>query len=48
LNEAIAFSLSWNFKMAAFWGAALCILVDTDPDFNGAYCLYHQGDKHPY
>jgi hypothetical protein len=37
LTEAI-------MKMMAFWGIALCGLVEVNRRFRGAYCLHHQGD----
>jgi hypothetical protein len=30
-----------TLKMAAFWGVALCSLVDINWCFRGAYCLHH-------
>jgi hypothetical protein len=29
-------------KMAVFWDAAPCSLIEVDRRFRGAYCLYHQ------
>lgn len=36
--------LTVTSKMAVFWNAALCRLVDTDWCLRGAYDLHHQGD----
>jgi hypothetical protein len=36
-----------NMKMAVFWDV-LCILVDIDQHFRGAYCLHRQGDWNIY
>jgi hypothetical protein len=32
-------------KMAVFWVAAPCSLVEVYRRFKGAYCLHHQGDE---
>jgi hypothetical protein len=31
-------------KMAVFWDAALCSLIEINRHFRGAYCLHRQGD----
>jgi hypothetical protein len=36
-----------NIKMAAFWGIALCSLVETGRPLRGVYSLQHQGDDRP-
>jgi hypothetical protein len=33
-------------KMTAVWDIALCILVEVDRRFTGAYCLHRYGDDH--
>jgi hypothetical protein len=34
-----------SMKMAVFWVAAPCILVEVYRRFRGACCLHHQGDS---
>jgi hypothetical protein len=33
-----------SMKMAIYWNAAQCTLIQIEQCFRGAYCLHHQGD----
>jgi hypothetical protein len=44
LGYYMRFVTALSIKMAVFWDAAPCILVNTDRRFRRAYRLYHQDD----